>query len=92
MYKKLQRLAGYTARVVELLEAVDEDSRPDDARLAVQVHSRPSIVFEDVSIESPDGRLLLKARPRRDETCGGRADARLVAVRESCGTCVFVFS
>lgn len=36
VYKKLQRLAGYTARVVELLEAVEEDSRPDERGSAVQ--------------------------------------------------------
>lgn len=67
VYKKLQRLAGYTARVVELLEAVDDRRAVKDASAlsatpspALAVHDKPSVLFQGVSIHSPDQRLLLK--------------------------------
>lgn len=84
VYKKLQRLAGFTARVVELLEAVDKppataaapaasvstqgasssqsagSSGGSGDGTALAVHDAPTVVFKDVSIRSPDDRLLLK--------------------------------
>lgn len=61
VYKKLQRLSGYTARVVELLEAVDAPAEGVAAApAALEVHDAPSILFEDVTIRAPDDRLLLQ--------------------------------
>jgi len=72
VYKKLQRLAGFTARVVELLEAVDnpqgvaksasrgEINSGTEGTTALAVHDAPTVVFKDVTIRSPDDRLLLK--------------------------------
>lgn len=64
VYKKLQRLSGFTARVVELLEAVDrppEGGVAADTGKALALHDAPSIVFDKVTICSPDDRLLLKS-------------------------------
>jgi len=64
VYKKLQRLSGFTARVVELLEAVDaphEDGVAADTGKALALHDAPSIVFDKVTICSPDDRMLLKS-------------------------------
>jgi ATP-binding cassette subfamily D (ALD) protein 3 len=63
VYKKLQRLSGFTARVVELLEAVEtppEAGVAADTSKALAVHDKPSILFDGVTIVSPDDRLLLK--------------------------------
>jgi ATP-binding cassette subfamily D (ALD) protein 3 len=63
VYKKLQRLSGFTARVVELLEAVETPPQGGvaaDTSKALAVHDAPSILFENVTIVSPDDRLLLK--------------------------------
>ena len=78
VYKKTQRLAGYTARVVELLEAVDP-ARGGGASAAgtvgamcgdaLSVDDKPSILFQCVTIHAPDGRLLLKARTPPTHTC-----------------------
>ena len=64
VYKKLQRLSGFTARVVELLEAVErppEGGVAADTSKALAVHDAPSILFQNVTICSPDDRMLLKA-------------------------------
>ena len=63
VYKKLQRLAGFTARVVELLEAVEAETPGgggSSTGASLAVHDAPTVVFKDVSISSPDHRLLLK--------------------------------
>jgi ATP-binding cassette subfamily D (ALD) protein 3 len=63
VYKKLQRLSGFTARVVELLEAVESPPPGGvaaDTSKALAVHDAPSILFDRVTICSPDDRLLLK--------------------------------
>ncbi|KAI8145713.1 ATP-binding cassette sub-family D member 4-like protein [Fennellomyces sp. T-0311] len=62
---KISDLAGYTARIGELLEIIDDvddelnnvsiyhpRDRPDE-------HESPSILFEDVCIVSPQGKLLV---------------------------------
>lgn len=69
VYKKLQRLSGFTARVVELLEAVDSDKNEQEkAKMTESPHSASVITssangsfsFNDVTVHSPDGRLLVK--------------------------------
>ena len=64
VYKKLQRLAGYTARVVELLEAVDAQEAAAAAEAAagsacLRHADAQEVVFDGVSVAAPDGRLLL---------------------------------
>jgi hypothetical protein len=81
VYKKLQRLAGFTARVVELLESVDRQVRPlllsvhfisflvftlrqfisshqDVKSDHVVRHDGNFIKFENISINTPDGRFV----------------------------------
>uniref|UniRef100_A0A6T5WRH5 Probable ATP-dependent transporter ycf16 n=1 Tax=Erythrolobus australicus TaxID=1077150 RepID=A0A6T5WRH5_9RHOD len=76
VYKKVQTLAGYTARVSELLEAIDTEGREGSSdavtRRGVEakangVSSSSSSIsvdghirFEKVSVRSPDERLLLR--------------------------------
>ena len=85
VYKKLQRLAGFTARVVELLEAVEADkdeterrrlksgspassdtgspasaSAPPEKRNAIASRRPGGVRFRNVTVYSPDGRLLVK--------------------------------
>jgi len=82
VYKKVQTLAGYTARVSELLEAIEPDLNKSvsgrskskangSASVSVTsqelVHGEPTfelsqdlIQFKNVTIQSPDGRLLIK--------------------------------
>jgi len=68
VYKKVQTLAGYTARVSELLEAIDPSASDIGSSEAPDLKSLPSgtskeesnvIRFEKASVLSPDGRLLL---------------------------------
>ncbi|KAK3272717.1 hypothetical protein CYMTET_18999, partial [Cymbomonas tetramitiformis] len=62
VYKKLQQLSGYTSRVVELLEAV-EQSKSDEEKAGGKLlvdSSTDCIVFDQVSILAPDNRLLIK--------------------------------
>eukprot|EP00301_Raphidiophrys_heterophryoidea_P014853 c23325_g1_i1.p1 GENE.c23325_g1_i1~~c23325_g1_i1.p1 ORF type:complete len:644 (-),score=135.51 c23325_g1_i1:100-2031(-) len=56
VYKKLQRLSGFTARVMELLEAVDVHDLTSSAHL---VPGRDRIEFRNVTVHTPDGRLLV---------------------------------
>jgi len=58
VYKKLQRLSGFTARVMELLEAVDAQDSNTSSHL---VPGRDRIEFRNVTIHTPDGRLLVNA-------------------------------
>jgi|TARA_B110000240_G_scaffold155958_1_gene173249 ABC-type uncharacterized transport system fused permease/ATPase subunit len=83
VYKKLQRLSGFTARVVELLEAVEADGKSANSLSSVPVPAgndaspreservsisqtpgtsseRDSFSFHNLTIHSPDGRLLVK--------------------------------
>eukprot|EP00471_Norrisiella_sphaerica_P009170 CAMPEP_0184495902 /NCGR_PEP_ID=MMETSP0113_2-20130426/32636_1 /TAXON_ID=91329 /ORGANISM="Norrisiella sphaerica, Strain BC52" /LENGTH=745 /DNA_ID=CAMNT_0026882311 /DNA_START=148 /DNA_END=2385 /DNA_ORIENTATION=- len=59
VYKKFQKLAGFTARVMGLIEALEctEDVSADTTK---ENDSKDRIGFENVSIYSPDGRLLIK--------------------------------
>eukprot|EP00300_Choanocystis_sp_HF-7_P037494 c53660_g1_i1.p1 GENE.c53660_g1_i1~~c53660_g1_i1.p1 ORF type:complete len:649 (-),score=151.27 c53660_g1_i1:210-2117(-) len=58
VYKKLQRLAGFTTRVSELLEAVDHP----EARVTHVVKGvEDQIEFRDITINAPDNRLLVKS-------------------------------
>mmetsp|Transcript_22235 Transcript_22235/g.75493 ORF Transcript_22235/g.75493 Transcript_22235/m.75493 type:complete len:659 (-) Transcript_22235:114-2090(-) len=59
VYKKVQKLAGFTARVVELIEAVDEAEGAGAGGLTV-CDDAENIRFEDVDVKAPDGRLLVK--------------------------------
>jgi len=59
VYKKLQRLAGYTARVTELIESVDSiQVEPSDVEVAAE--GEEGIHFKNVTVHAPDGRLLVR--------------------------------
>ena len=58
VYKKLQRLAGFTARVTELIESVDAVSH--EASNVEVTSEDDGIHFKDVTVHAPDGRLLVK--------------------------------
>ena len=58
VYKKLQRLAGFTARVTELIESVDSVSA--EASTVQVAGEDDGIHFKDVTVYAPDGRLLVK--------------------------------
>lgn len=62
VYKKFQKLSGYTSRVMELLEAIEQNKTAEASAegLSLEKESKNRIGFEKVSIYSPDGRLLLK--------------------------------
>ncbi len=59
VYKKFQKLSGYTARVMGLLEAIDgkQVAEPGESR---EEEQGDLIGFDRVTVYSPDGRLLLK--------------------------------
>ena len=58
VYKKLQRLAGFTARVTELIEGVDVvASQPSNVQITGE---DDGIHFDNITVHSPDGRLLVK--------------------------------
>ena len=58
VYKKLQRLAGFTARVTELIEVVDVvASQPSNVQITGE---DDGIHFDNITVHSPDGRLLVK--------------------------------
>lgn len=60
IYKKLQILSGYTARVAELLEALEGMSMPPASPgRAAAGRSATALSAEGASIETPDGRLLV---------------------------------
>ncbi|GAB5358601.1 hypothetical protein AAMO2058_000472300 [Amorphochlora amoebiformis] len=62
VYKKFQRLAGYTSRVMELIESIEQDESQQRANVnqSLEEVCMDHIGFEKVSIYAPDGRLLLK--------------------------------
>lgn len=71
VYKKLQRLAGFTARVAELLEAVDSrgEGRGESTTEAeassvgagvISSSEEYGVRFDRVTVYAPDGRLLVK--------------------------------
>jgi len=59
VYKRLQRLAGYTARVTELLEAFESNGEqaPDSA---LRLGDGDALGFDAVDVHAPDGRLLVR--------------------------------
>ena len=60
VYKKLQRLNGYASRVVELLEAVKKGSDAQDTKVpSTEISEDGAIEFRDLTVYSPDRRLLL---------------------------------
>uniref|UniRef100_A0A7S3YWF6 ABC transporter domain-containing protein n=2 Tax=Lotharella globosa TaxID=91324 RepID=A0A7S3YWF6_9EUKA len=59
VYKKFQKLAGYTARVMELIEAI-EAKETEEEGTTMEDNQSEKIGFNKVSIYAPDGRLLLK--------------------------------
>eukprot|EP00240_Pyramimonas_obovata_P000613 CAMPEP_0118944558 /NCGR_PEP_ID=MMETSP1169-20130426/40534_1 /TAXON_ID=36882 /ORGANISM="Pyramimonas obovata, Strain CCMP722" /LENGTH=576 /DNA_ID=CAMNT_0006890067 /DNA_START=192 /DNA_END=1918 /DNA_ORIENTATION=- len=64
VYKKLQRLAGFTTRVVELIEMIENSKRKTSDEEATN-HMKVSlestaIRFKNVTITAPDGRQLLR--------------------------------
>eukprot|EP00467_Chlorarachnion_reptans_P012155 CAMPEP_0114509212 /NCGR_PEP_ID=MMETSP0109-20121206/13076_1 /TAXON_ID=29199 /ORGANISM="Chlorarachnion reptans, Strain CCCM449" /LENGTH=736 /DNA_ID=CAMNT_0001688323 /DNA_START=90 /DNA_END=2300 /DNA_ORIENTATION=- len=62
VYKKFQKLSGFTSRVMELLEAIEQNRNAEASAegLSTEHESKDRIGFEKVSIFAPDGRLLLK--------------------------------
>ncbi|KAI9209715.1 ABC family transporter: long-chain fatty acid [Polychytrium aggregatum] len=62
VYKKLAQLSGFTARVMELLEAVEPQERDLSLMSSKFLESdvEDMISFRDITITSPDGRLLVK--------------------------------
>lgn len=73
VYKKLQTLSGYTARVSELVEALDamsKDANEASAKASAKASSRgpsrsgekaqPAVSLSHVKVETPDGRMLIK--------------------------------
>mmetsp|Transcript_22235 Transcript_22235/g.24718 ORF Transcript_22235/g.24718 Transcript_22235/m.24718 type:complete len:677 (+) Transcript_22235:27-2057(+) len=60
VYKKLQKLSGYTTRTVELIEAVEDSDRLEGEKRLKLVAESKEIEFNRVTIKSPDGRILLK--------------------------------
>jgi ATP-binding cassette, subfamily D (ALD), member 3 len=59
VYKKLQRLAGFTARVTELIESVDS-IQVEPSNVEVAAEGDDGIHFENVTVHAPDGRLLVQ--------------------------------
>jgi len=60
IYKKLQTLSGYTARVAELLEALERMPMPiESGSLAFADASVAALSADGASIETPDGRNLV---------------------------------
>lgn len=68
VYKKLQTLSGFTARVselVEALEAITKGSKEASANSCtvpqlIDGEAQPAVSLENVTVETPDGRLLVK--------------------------------
>jgi ATP-binding cassette subfamily D (ALD) protein 3 len=61
VYKKLQTLSGYTARVSELVEALDAMSHASRSTSPNDFGTLAStaIAIEDAKVETPDGRMLI---------------------------------
>ena len=58
VYKKLQRLAGFTARVTELIESVESlSTEPSTVHVT---GDDDGMHFDRVTVHAPDGRLLVK--------------------------------
>jgi ATP-binding cassette subfamily D (ALD) protein 3 len=68
VYKKLQKLSGFTSRVVDLLHSVESGEEEEDGKEMetknngiVQTSSNDDeIEFQNVTVFSPDNRLLIK--------------------------------
>ena len=64
VYKKLQRLSGFTARVSELLESMrdgdGDGGRGRGSAATTESWGEDRIRFEGVGIKSPDGRVLVE--------------------------------